>query len=473
MPTNKKSFLKRLLLFSYFIFSAFIVIIPAIYNRYPLFFSDSALYIDAAMIFGKNDQIKILSGIGYAFFIRSVTWKSTLWLVIYAQAVILNILIYLTIKVLLPKKNAIKYHLPLIFILTICSSMGWTVSQLMPDIFTSFLVLSIFLFFTIELKNWFILFFLSIIIIVSLLSHMSNISIIILFILALNILFYFNEKYKSIYKFFLKRTLFLIGFFIIALFILKGLNKKYYNENTLSPRGHIWFFARLIDTGFMQEYLNEKCSQKSFDICKYKDSLPDNSQTFLWGDNSVYYKTGGWSKNHNEYKEIINGVLTSPKYLSLFCFSCFKSTLEQITNFKIGDGLSEIYNRDSGPYQLVIKHYHKNEFKNEFQLSEQNCDRLKFDTINLINYVLLFFSILIIIYVFYTKKLDRNFHLFSFLIFCGIIFNAAVVSNLSTVVNRYQARVIWLIPLLAICYIYKFILPFLYKIYEKINKLFN
>jgi len=90
--------------------------------------------------------------------------------------------------------------------------------------------------------------------------------------------------------------------------------------------------------------------------------------------------------------------------------------------------------------------------------------KLKFETVNVINYVVLFFSILIIAYVLMTKKLERNLHLFSCTVFCCVIFNALVLSNLSTIADRYQTRVVWLIPLLAIIFFYRFIYPSLKKI---------
>jgi hypothetical protein len=40
--------------------------------------------------------------------------------------------------------------------------------------------------------------------------------------------------------------------------------------------------------------------------------------------------------------------------------------------------------------------------------------------------------------------------LLSWVILSGLVFNAAVCADLSNVLNRYQSRVIWLLPLLAI-----------------------
>lgn len=453
----------KLLLSGYLILTAFIIIIPALYNGYPLFYSDSALYIKAAMLFGNvspEDSVPYLSGLGYAFFIRIVTWKSTLYLVILAQAIILSILIYLSLRVLLPAKKILIYHLSLILLLSICSSMGWTTSQLMPDIFTSYLILSVFLFYTYTKNSWEIYIFLSAIIITSVLSHLTNISIIVLIIAALVLLFLIKNTYRLHLKLFIKKSIVILALVFSSLIILVGLNKKYYNYVGLSPTSYIFFFARLIDTGLMPEFLNEKCAEKSYEICQYKDNLPDKYESFLFGAESVFYKTGGWDlSKHNEYRTIARDFLTSPKYLGKFLYNCAIHSAYQLVTFKTGDGLTNVFNPESSQYQTVLKYYNRGEFKYNFQNSKQIQGTLDFKTINLINYILIFISVLIIIWTLLFNKLDSNMFLFTYINIFGVAINAAVTSSLSSVFDRFQSRVIWLIPLLASIYFFKFVYP--------------
>ena len=158
---------KRLFIPVYLILTSLIILWPVFYNGYPLFYSDSAIYILASNLFGHlrhSEELPTLSGIGYSWFMRIVTWRSTMYLVVFAQALILNILIYLITKSFSPNAKTWKFHLPIIIILSLLSSMGWTTSQLMPDIFTSFLILSVFLFYDSEQKGPGMYIFLSIII---------------------------------------------------------------------------------------------------------------------------------------------------------------------------------------------------------------------------------------------------------------------------------------------------------------------
>jgi len=464
----------KFLLIGYLILTSFIILIPALYNGYPLFYSDSALYIKAAMLFGNvhpEEGIPCLSGLGYAFFIRIVTWQSTLYLVILAQAIILNILIYSSFKVLLPENKIITYHLPIIFILSICSSLGWTAGQLMPDIFTSCLILSVFLFFSLNNKNPGIYIFLSVIIILSILSHLSNIGISILILALLSVLFLIKRSYRIILKLFFRKLLVIITLLFACFLTLIGLNKKYYNYAGLSPTSHIFFMARLMDTGFMQEFLNEKCSEKSYEMCQYKDSLPDSYESFLWSPESVFNKTGGWDlTKHEEYTEISRDVMTSPKYLGRFLYNCVIHSYHQLLTFKTGDGLSTPYNKESPQYMAVISHFNKKEIRINFQESKQMQGTINFGLVNSINSILLFISVLIIVLTLLFYKFDSNMFLFTYVIICGVIVNAAATSSLASVFDRFQSRVIWLIPLLASIYFSKFIYPGVINFFNKSSK---
>lgn len=464
---NKISSGKNLVLPLYLILSSFIMLFPVFYNGYPLFYSDSALYILVSNLFGAlihTENVPYLSGIGYAWFIRIVTWRTTLYLVVFAQALILNILIYYSVKVLVTETKIFKFHLPIIVILSLFSSMGWTASQLMPDIFTSFLVLAIFLFYSSDKKSLGMYIFLSIMIVTSILSHLSNITISVLLIALIFIAFLFMKSDKNNLMIFIKKSTVIVALIISSLLILIGLNHKYYNYNGLSPTGNIFFVARLMDTGFMQEFLNEKCGEKSYEMCRYKDSLPDSYEGFLWNPNSVFYKTGGWNiSEQKEYGQIIHDVLTTPKYLSKFLLNCGSHSLHQLITFKIGDGLTTVYNKKSSPYQTALRHFNKRELREDYLYSKQALGILNFDRVNQINYALMLVSFLIILWTFIKSKFDRNMILFTVILISGVIINAIATSSLASVFNRFQSRVIWFIPFLACIYFVAYIYPALKK----------
>ena len=466
---------KRLFIPVYLILTSFIILWPVFDNGYPLFYSDSALYILASNLFGHlrhSESMPYLSGLGYSWFIRIVAWRSTMYLVVFAQALILNILIYFITKSFSPNTKTWKFHLPIIIILSLFSSMGWTTSQLMPDIFTSFLILSVFLFYDNEQKGLGMYIFLSIIIISAILSHLSNITISIAIIGFLFFAILLTRPDKSVLFYFLKKSFTVAALACIALLILVGLNKRYYNFAGLSPTSHIFFMARLMGTGFMPEFLEKKCVTKNYQMCMYKDSLPNSYEGFLWNENSPFYKTGGWDiqKNNKEYGKIMTDVLTTPKYLGKFLYTCSVNSINQLKTFEIGDGFTSSFSEQTAQYQTALRHFSKKELKKNFLNSKQTQGKLFFDIPNKVNYILLYISFFVITFTFMLCRFDRKIVLLTLIIISGVIFNAVCTSSLASVFHRFQSRVMWLIPFLACIYFCFYLFPRLLTIFGNVMK---
>ncbi|HPT13526.1 MAG TPA: hypothetical protein PK796_01965 [Bacteroidales bacterium] len=448
--------------FFYFSVTSVFFILPAIYNGYPLFYSDSAVYIKFAMLIGNinNDSLPYLSGIGYAFFMRLASCKATLWLVIMMQGLILNLLIYRVLLEFFPRNKLAYIHFFIILVLVLFSSCGWTASQLMPDIFTSFLILATFLIYSENQKKLAEYILLSFLIEVSILSHLSNLTIAILNIPALIILFAFRKDFRASRKALLSKTILMIVLISVSVFTMKVLNKKYYNQYVMSPTGHIFLMARLADAGFMNEFLNERCKEKSYNLCEYKDCFPESYEKFLWDTKGAFYQTGGWDITQNqEYKQVIRDVLTTPKYFYLFALNCSDHFLKQTISFRTGDGLYSWFNRESSQYQIVLENFNKPEIRNSFQSSKQIRGRLNFKYVNILNDILLAISLLIIIWCIIKKLTDRKTIQLTYVIISGLLINAVSTSAMSSVFDRFQSRVIWLLPFLACIYIVSRILP--------------
>lgn len=458
----------------YLIITSLIILWPVQYNGYPLFYSDSALYILVSNLFGHlrhTESMPYLSGLGYAWFIRIVTWRSTMYLVVFAQALILNILIYLITKSFSSNAKIWRYHLPIIVILSLFSSMGWTASQLMPDIFTSFLILSVFLIYEREQKSIWMYLFLSVIIIFSVLSHLTNIIISTAIVGFLLVSILFTRPGKPGLMYFVKKSLIIASLVIISLIILVGANKRYFNFAGLSPTGQIFLMARLMDTGFMPEFLEEKCATKNYQMCAYKDSLPTSYDGFLWDPNSPLHKAGGWDiQKHKEYGHIIADVFTTPKYLGKFLNKCGIQSLKQLKTFEIGDGFTTSYAAESGQYQLALSHFNKRELREDYLNSRQTLGTLSFDIPNKFNYIIVFASLLIITLTFILCKLDRKITLLTLIVIGGVILNAIGTSSFSSVYHRFQSRVIWLIPFLACIFFCFYLLPRLISIFNNALK---
>jgi hypothetical protein len=147
---------------------------------------------------------------------------------------------------------------------------------------------------------------------------------------------------------------------------------------------------------------------------------------------------------------MIRDILTTPKYLKTVLSDFAISPLKQLVNFKIGEGIDCAFDENTAPIQYVLSKFPKSEIKRDLLLSEQNTGKMDFREINILHYLIILASILAIIYILFKKKLSDNLFLLTWVILSGLFFNAAVCADLSNVLNRYQSRVIWLLPFLAV-----------------------
>ena len=131
---------------------------PAIYNGYPLLYSDSHVFISQPVAGFMNWDKPYIYG---PLILLFHAWQ-TLWLVVIAQALLVSHLLWLVIVTLTPESKAVhavsphqslisapwpvaKRHLLVCGVLALSSTAPWFVSFLMPDIFAAIAVLCIFL----------------------------------------------------------------------------------------------------------------------------------------------------------------------------------------------------------------------------------------------------------------------------------------------------------------------------------------
>ncbi|MCK9613506.1 MAG: hypothetical protein PHR81_08270 [Bacteroidales bacterium] len=453
MKIKIKSSIKIIL---YFILTALILCIPALYNRYVLFYTDSALYLESAMTLAPS----LDRPIGYGFFIRATTWQTSLWYAIFMQGMIASLLIYHSLKTVLVHIGFKKiYHFLTLCILVIFSTLGWYTSLLMPDVLTSFLILAVFN--VIFGKNNIITYILySTLLFFIIFSHLSNFPILLMILATLWLFILLKKTFASYRKKTLYRTLLVLIVFLGTITYLIKYNYDHYGKATISPTSGVFTFARLIDTGVIDIYLRDNYDKKNYQICQFKDDIPSSSQMFLWDLNGIFYKMGGWANYQEEPKIIVNNIFKSPKYYGTIVKDFSLSTLKQLLEFKVGDDLLNFTSESwRSVYDKIIQCYPKKEIKHEFCTSKQSKEEFKFDTLNDVILLFVVLSLILIAFIVSRYKIHDKIYLFLVVNLSGVIFNAAVCANLSNVLNRYQARVVWIIPFIAIVLFLNYILP--------------
>src|SRR5215212_6165064 len=113
----------------------------AIFNGSPLVFPDTITYATAAL----QREMPGMFSVYYSIFILPLHQGLTFWPVVFVQGAILGHLIYLVTRCVLDERVSKLATLLIVPALCLFSSLPWISGQVMPDVFSSVLVLGIFL----------------------------------------------------------------------------------------------------------------------------------------------------------------------------------------------------------------------------------------------------------------------------------------------------------------------------------------
>lgn len=434
MPTSlNKSAVTTLLL------GTVILLIPTFYNGYPFVYSDTGAYIHS----GFSNTVPGDRPILYGLFVRHISLAASLWLVVFVQSLILNVALYKLLILLLPQiTNLNKYYLTIISLLTIFTAAPYNVGIIMPDMFTpvSFILLVILMFkknLTPVKAFFYALFFLFFS-----MMHLSNLlSSVLIMIAALSIKIMFKP---AIFNFKIKHGIFLLLlslFSFILISLIHGIMGAPYKP---SRHSHIFLTGKMVENGILKDYLNQNCTTFNYNICRYKDSLPNTCPQFVWDYNSPLYKLGGWDGNEEEYKAILSDIITSPKWFFRFAKESFAATLKQATLIAYGEEFIR-YREESPPYMAV--HWRYRDELNMYLSSKQNYEGYSNDFFNLkntINMYLLCIALLILGLLFCSNTLNNTFSAVFLLSIVYLLANAASTGAISTFAARYTSRFNWI-----------------------------
>ncbi len=416
---------------------AFILCFWALYNQYPLYFNDdTALYLDYAFKGYVGSDRPIL----YGLFMYYVSLQKSVWLVIITQGIILSYITYLYFK-LFSKSGYYKIsYLLFIVVITFCTGASFDVSWLMADVFTPISILCVGLLLFVNRLNLFHKISISFLLILGITMHNSHfyicLGLIILLLIGLS-LTHIREKYRYV-KIKLTQILFVLAMLIAGNLLTASIHYYYGGEFKSSKGGEIFLFGNLVEMGIVNTYLEENCETKNYQICTYKDTLPN---CFLWAPNSPISKMGGWEGCSDEFSAIIKDIITTPKYLKKLIYKAPIYTFKQLCHFDTGE-----VKTPSPHSKSVFATYYPNEY-DQFLNAKQQKGTLNFDLVNIAQTILFGLALLFFIYAYFEKCFTPQQWLFSSFILFSILINAAICSIFSGVYFRYQARVVWLLLL--------------------------
>lgn len=402
-----------------------------LYNNFPITYPDTAAYLAS----GIENTLPLDRPIFYGWFLRATHMWDNLFLSLFAQGILATAVLYLFFKSFSVARNKKIHFLLSVFFLVCFTGYSFFVSFLMPDIFTFILVISLACLFFGDLKDgW--RYFLFAVCTYSIIVHNSHFYIFILCLVFLGVKFVlFNKSEER--KYYLRKWLTAFSIFIGAVLISLIVNFAFTKKLFLAQNGHVFFISRMSEIGVLKDFLDHECQNGEYVLCPYKDSIPAD---FIWDPTSPLHKTGGFNTSAPGYKKMIREMLTRPQYLKAILVNSFFATMQQLGSFEIEPAskhilayINEQFDAHSRTQSIAFQHRH---------------DRLHFDQLNERQHIIVLgsFSILVILLLFSNTLQVKHRQLIVF-IFWACLFNAMICASFSTVLTRYQGRVIFLIPL--------------------------
>ena len=407
----------------------------AIYNRYPIVWPDTGTYLHIVNVGFRS--------VFYSLFVFPAIVTRTLWTVVIAQSMLMAYLLRLVTREVFGIASRIRF-VGLIGALCIVSSLPWYTGFLMADIFAPMMVLGLFLMVfcadhLTPCQNGFV----RIVTLVAALVHFSHLPVAIALIgTALVARFILRGRIPNPIPH-LALPSAIVGVALAAMFAANYLTLGIF---TYSVGGYAFFLGRLISDGPGAAYLRESCGTIPYKLCAYVDHLPTDEDTFIWSRKSPFRKVGGFNGERDEGMAIIIGTIESYPLWTLQ--TMISNTFEQLTQGGIGFADFPSHTKPS----RNIANYYPADFVAYLNSRQNHSELFIVPALSILHMAIvaagsLYCCMLAIVWVRKRHWLALK---FLFTVSLGILLNAFVTGALSEPIARYQSRMTWLIPLVAL-----------------------
>lgn len=413
---------------------------PAVWNGYPLVFSDTGTYLSQAI----EHYVGWDRPIFYSLFLFPLHLTITTWPVIVVQALLVTHVLHLVRRTLLPQVS-IWWLVPITATMAVATALPWFVSQLMPDVFTGVLVLVLALLIFAPKPSpspcgrglgggeriWLVI--LATFMIAAHLSHLP-------LALALVVILAPLRRWPG------AAMLQTVAPVALAMIALISVNLMAFGRASVSPFGNVFLLTRIIYDGPGIDALRRACPDAGWRLCAFLDRLPALSDDFLWRQDGPIVQAGGAKLVSAEANAIIAAALRAEPGTELRAF--LNNTQAQLMQFATGDGLQ--------PWPATVTPTIERDFSRSeatiYTASLQNHGTLEvghtLQTLHLAIAVAGVIGCCTILLV--AWRGHPTMARFAVAALLALLVNAAVTGGLSGPHDRYQSRIMWLPPFITL-----------------------
>lgn len=433
-------------LYAFFLVAAtFLLTLPALYNRFPLFFPDSGSYLSASFV-----KLSVIDRpIGYSLLIKlsmMLGIANSLWSVVIIQAVITTYLIFKLCELVYPRQKFVVSFFS-IFILVVFSSLAWYTSQFMPDLLSGLLILSIFLLFFSPPHARLSKFSYLVVIFLANIAHYSNmgLSVIACGLLGVTWLVSVFQRDKNSKKILINVALLVLSTLSAVLFVVHN-NYRHKKVLGVTETANVFMVAKFVEMEILQDFLDENCQTQNYRLCQQQETLATNGNDFLWSNQSFSKYEPSWIEANSDFEGIVQGVFSQPKYIWRGITYILKGTAQQFFQLRVGSGLESL---DESPRQSI--HDFLPEQEEALLQSRQSREKLDFTVVNTFTIAGLLMAILCGGFFLSRPRVTDSARLiekYIYFVAIGLFANAMLLGTVAIISDRYQSRISWLVALI-------------------------
>lgn len=418
---------------------------PALYNRFPLLFPDSMTYIEDGHLVARALFLHQLSGyygmrsFFYSLGILPWHWDVNLWPVVAFQSFLTAYILWLVARSLFECHLLARYLL-LSVLLSVLTTVSWFTTLIMPDILGPLLYLSIYLLvfaseslslperLAVALIAWW-----------GITSHATHLMLAAAACLLLAVLLLLLRQSRQHWKGLAQVALVLI----LAAASQFALHAFLYGQPSLNGDRPPFLMARIIADGPGLWYLQSHCPQSNFTICNYLPRLSNDADDFIWGANGVWQNVDEPTANLLRNEEVSFFLATLRAYPRAQISISARNFWQQFISFDFEPDAS---NWTLQQFDTVLPRQ-RSAYLNSRQAHNALIPALQppiqFWTVIASLAVIAIFALRL-----RTRAPLRLLGLAA-VILPILLLNALLTGAVSSLDDRYQARVVWLLPLLA------------------------
>jgi hypothetical protein len=446
-----------------FFISLILLLLLTLWNQFPFVFSDTGTYLAAAI----NRQLPGDRTVFYSLYIFPLHLKISLWPIVVAQAAVTYYLIRVFFRAFSKRFSEVRLVLS-ILVLSVASSLPWFVGQIMPDVFSALVILSIICMVLGQEKlGRFDRIAIPVLITLFITTHLSYLLIAgAAFALALLLRLTTSSTMAFRDRLLSKANLSVAAAIAVSVVMMLSINIAAKRGVTFAWTGNVMMLAKVIDQGIGIDYLTKTCGDKPLPVCSVLPRMKEVqasaiahqrpigyvSDYFLWA--GPVQQLGGMRDVSAYASEITKGAISAQP--GEFVKQCLRGFVSQITYFQLGDDMMK-YGPSSSLY-AVVKENFSTRVLEKFTASKQYNEQLPVATLRTVSNIVLALSVLVILVFMVSRwRSERTLIQCIFVVVAAILVNDFVTGALSAVHDRYGSRVIWLLIMLGVFIVSEFI----------------